>query len=345
MPLQSFPRVTVIMPVYNGRQYVGDSIESILRQTYTDFELIVIDDGSSDGTGEVIRSYPDHRIRLVCHEMNLGIPRTRNVGVRLAQGEYVAFLDSDDVAYRNRLERQVAFLDSHSDFAGVGAWASWMDCDGRPLRRVKRRPISSREIAALAILQTGIENSASMARTTVLRDYPHNEKLDLGSDYELWARIARRYKLSNLPEVLVQRRDHRQQTTKVKADSARLVLQTVHADQLSYLGVAFTAEDLERHSLLRGMQKRGFMPTSNYVDWAERWLYRLKDANHQAMKYPEPEFSHLLSKLWLKVCWHARPNFRLSLWLSLVALALSPTTSRRMQMRVGPSDMPTDAKL
>jgi glycosyltransferase involved in cell wall biosynthesis len=322
MVIKSSPRVTVVIPVYNRAQYVREAIDSILRQTYSDFELLLIDDGSTDGTGEVLRSYADERVRLVSHQSNLGIPRTRNEGVRLARGDYVAFLDSDDVAYSTRLERQVAFLDTHPDFAAVGAWVSWMDGTGRPISRVKRKPVSSREIAALRLLRSGVENSASMGRTTILRNYPHNEGCDVVSDFELWARIATRHKLSNLPEVLVRRRLHGGQITKLKAEAIGLVRQAIYADQLARLDVAFTPKDLERHGKLRGMQKRNFTPDRSYVDWAERWLIRLHEANNRTLSYPEPEFSVLLGKLWFRVCWHAQRNVGWAVWPQFVTPAL-----------------------
>jgi glycosyltransferase involved in cell wall biosynthesis len=340
MPMEHLPRVTVVIPVFNACRYLGEAIESILRQSRADFELLVIDDGSSDGSLDVARSYRDERVRLVCHETNLGIARTRNEGVCLARGEYLAFLDHDDVAYPTRLERQVAFLDSRSDHVGVSAWVSWMDGDGRPLSRVKRKPVSPRQIAALAVLQSGLENSASMARTAVLRAFPHNEKYGASSDYDLWARIAKRSKLANLPQVLVRRRLHAQQASTLMADRMRLERQAIHADQLSQLGIAFTPADLEFHGLLRGMGKRSFVPDRSYVDWAERWLHRLKEANRRAMTFPEPEFSRLLSKIWLGVCWHARPTLGSMAWLSSSTFALPPIASRRARKRLQPGDVP-----
>src|SRR5262245_55227910 len=130
------PKVTVVIPVYNREKYVAAAIESILAQTFSNFELLVIDDGSTDGSREVIQSFRDLHVHLVCNETNLGIPRTRNRGIQRAHGEYLAFLDSDDWAYPERLGKQVAFLDSHPEHAAVGAWVAWMDETGRPLRRV-----------------------------------------------------------------------------------------------------------------------------------------------------------------------------------------------------------------
>jgi len=120
-------KVTIVIPVYNREKYIVAALESVLAQTFTDFELLVIDDGSTDRSVALARSYGDPRMRLVCHTTNLGVAKTRNQGLQLARGEYLAFLDSDDWAYPARLAKQVAFLDHHPDYAAVGAWIEKRD--------------------------------------------------------------------------------------------------------------------------------------------------------------------------------------------------------------------------
>jgi glycosyltransferase involved in cell wall biosynthesis len=299
------PKVTALIPVYNREKYVGEAIDSVLAQTFTDFELLVIDDGSTDRSREVVQSYHDSRIRCVMNDSNEGIPKTRNKGVRLAQGEYLAFLDSDDWAYPQRFAKQVAFLDHHADYAAVGTWVAWMDETGRPLRQIQRRPVFSEEIAAQRLFRQGITNSSSMARTIVLREYAHREEYGLSEDFDLWARIAAKYKLATLPEVLVRCRRHHNRISLEQAHRVKDLRLTIYAEQLRALGITFTDVDLEHHSLLRSMRKQEFTPDLAYLDWAETWLQRLQAANSQALCYPEPAFSELLGRLWLKVCWRA----------------------------------------
>jgi glycosyltransferase involved in cell wall biosynthesis len=298
------PRVSVVIPLYNREAYIGESIESVLEQTFTDFEVLVIDDGSTDRSGDVVRTYRDPRVRLLCHERNQGIPRTRNTGIDAARGAYLAFLDSDDIAYPTRLAKQVAFLDDHPDHAAVGAWVDWMDETGRPLGRVKRRPLAAQDIAALRLFRQGIENTASMARTAVLREYRHDENFDVSEDFELWARIAAKHGIANLPELLVRRRAHNQRTSHDKDEPTRHYRRAIYEQQLRALGITFQEEDLERHYLLRRMRKSRFTPDREYVDWAEAWFLKLQAANVRTACYPEPSFSQLLGGLWLKVCWH-----------------------------------------
>jgi glycosyltransferase involved in cell wall biosynthesis len=308
------PKVTVVITVYNREKYVAAAIESILAQTFSDFELLVIDDGSSDGSREVIQSFRDPHVHLVCNETNLGIPRTRNRGIQLAHGEYLAFLDSDDWAYPERLAKQVDFLDRHPDYAAVGAWIAWMNEEGRSLRRIKRKPASPDEIAARRLFRQGIENSTSMARTAVLRSYGHQEQFDISSDFDLWSRIAATYKLATLPEVLVRRRMHKSSITRERAHRAKGRRLDIYAAQLYALGIIFTDTDLERHFLLRSMRKQRFAPDGAYVLWAERWLLQLQEANQRVQSYPEPAFSRVLDQFWLKVCWYASTNLGWSVW-------------------------------
>jgi len=308
------PKVSVAIPVYNRENYIAQAIDSILAQTFTNFELLVIDDGSADNSVAIVRSYSDPRIRLVCHEANGGVAVARNSAIVHARGEYLAFLDSDDWAYPQRLAKQVAFLDSHPDYAAVGAWIEWMAEDGRPLGRIKRKPTSPDDIAALRLFQSGIENSASMTRTQMLREHRHHEAYEISGDFDLWARLAAKYKLATLPTVLVHRRQHAQQLTHEKAERAQDRRAAIYAAQLDTLGVAFTAIDLERHALLRSMRKQGFRPDRVYLEWAEAWLTQLQTANHVSKCYPEPAFSQLLGHFWLKACWHVTGSSRLAAW-------------------------------
>ncbi len=334
------PRVTVVVPVYNRERYVGQAIDSILAQTFPNFELLVIDDGSKDRSRDVVRAYGDHRIRLVCHENNLGIPKTRNEGIRLARGEYLAFLDSDDCASQQRLAKQVAFLDQHPDHAAVGTWVGWMDDEGRRLKRIKRKPIRPSDVAAERLFQQGIENSASMARTDVLRKYGHQERYELGSDFDLWSRIAAHHKIANLPEVLVIRRLHASQTTQVKSDRIKSLRKQIYAEQFSLLGISFSETDLERHFLLRRMHKVNFKPDREYLEWAATWLLRLHAANREMSRYPDPPFSLILGRFWLKACWYASADLG---WAALRFFWRPPMRNWAIQNLSGILQSRTDA--
>lgn len=309
------PKVTVLIPVFNRERYIRDAIDSVLAQSFTDFEVLAIDDGSTDGSIELVTTYADPRVRLIRNERNLGIPTTRNRGIAAARGEYLAFLDSDDIALPKRLARQVAFLDAHPDYAAVGAWIQWMDTAGRRQRGVKRKPVSAEQIAANRLFRQGIENSTAMARTSVLREFGHREEMALGSDYDLWSRIAAKHKLATLPEVLVYRRRHGERVTNSDEDRSKAWRLQIYARQLQDLGISFSQQDLERHYLLRRMHKTDLAPDTDFLDWTETWLSGLQAANNARNLYPEPAFSTVLGEFWLKTFWYARTKTGRRPWL------------------------------
>lgn len=313
--MDTSPKVTVLTPVYSREQYVAAAIESVLAQSFTDFELLLIDDGSTDGSAEILRSYTtDPRVRLVCNEHNLGIPKTRNRGIELARGEYVAMLDSDDRAYRTRLEKQVAFLDRHRDFAVVGAWVTEMDEQGRSLKRIKILPLSPGELQSRLLFRSCHHHSSIMARTVILQEYRYREQYAVSSDFDLFVRLAGKYKLGNLPQILVCRRVHPNRITREKAQLVKEKNLEIIGAQLAELGMEFTPADLERHFLLLRMNRLQLTPDREYLEWASAWLLKLQAANHHALRYPERALARVVSEIWFVVCWHAWAGMGWSAW-------------------------------
>jgi len=317
------PKVTVFIPVYNREQYVGEAIESILAQTFTDFEILLVDDGSTDSSVDKIRTFSDPRIRLVCSEQNLGIPKTRNKGVELARGQYMAMLDSDDRAYPQRLEKQVAFLDNHPEYAQVGSWCRMMDKDGRPLKKIKRQPVLSDDIHAQFLFRCAMSNRSIMARTAILKEYGYRNDFLRCQDYELHVRLTKHYKVGNLPECLVYGRIHPQQITGQTPDLGDAKKQEIISTQLQELGVTFSQEDFHPHLTLSRMRKSEFIPDADYLTWARAWLLRLQQANKRTLRYAEPAFSYALGEKWLQACWAARKNIGWAAWKYFFSSSLS----------------------
>ena len=296
------PKVTVFIPVYNRERYVKEAIDSILAQTYPDFELLLIDDGSTDDSVAVIESYKDPRIRLERNEHNVGIPRTRNRGLELARGEYVAMLDSDDAAYPERLAKQVAFLDAHPDYAAIGSWGRAMDGAGRPHKTIKRQPVDVDEVKAHLLFRCCINNRSMTGRTAMLREFGYRNDFPRCQDYDLLANLAVKHKLGNLPEVLVLGRVHDQQITGQTVDLGQAKKQEIARRQLRALGVEAGEEDLRRHAILGRLAKLDHRPDREFLEWAERWLRKLEDANQITSIYAEPIFSRVLGSYWMKAC-------------------------------------------
>lgn len=197
------PIVSVILPAYNCPKYIGAAIESILAQTLQDFELLVIDDGSSDETPEIVRGYSDSRIRLVV-QANIGLAGTLNRGIGLARGMYIARQDQDDRSLPERLAKQVAFLDAHPECALVGTWAEiWYE--RTKSERIHAHPAGDAELKVFLLLNNPFVHSSVMLRKAALDSvggYSTDPARQPPEDYELWSRIARDYDVANLPELL-----------------------------------------------------------------------------------------------------------------------------------------------
>ncbi|WP_447964663.1 glycosyltransferase family 2 protein [Nitrospira sp. Ecomares 2.1] len=299
------PKVTVFIPAYNREKYIGDAIESILAQTFTNFEILLIDDGSKDRTIEIMRSYQDSRVRIIRNEHNLGIPKTRNKGIEQARGEFIAMLDSDDRAFPTRLEKQVNFLDAHHDFAQIGSWCRMMDEQGRPLKRIKRQPIYPEDVDIQLLFRCSLSNRSIMARTKILREYGYRNDYPRCQDYDLHVRLAQKYKLGNLPECLVYGRIHADQITSQTVELGDEKKRAIIRHQLNVLGVPFTEEDLGPHLTLSRMRKSQFTPDYDYLQWAENWLLNLQEANLQTHRYSQRAIAQAVREKWIRTCWAA----------------------------------------
>ncbi len=199
------PRVTAFMTVYNEKQWVGRAVESLLNQTLRDTEVLVIDDGSTDGTDQVLSSFDDPRLRVVSPGRR-GRAGALAFATTNARGEYLANLDADDEAFPNRLEEQVRFLDAHQEHGWVGSGEAREDTQ-RDERRIRAYPETDEAVRRQAAKCIPYCHSAVMIRKEVLAkggNYDPRQKYLI--DFEFFLRVARRWKVANLPEPLVVRR-------------------------------------------------------------------------------------------------------------------------------------------
>ncbi|MPZ44802.1 MAG: glycosyltransferase [Betaproteobacteria bacterium] len=294
------PKVSVFIPVYNRSRYLCVAVNSILAQAFTDFELLLVDDGSTDGSLALLERYAarDPRVRVESNGANLGIPRTRNRGLELARGEYIALLDSDDYAYPGRLESQVRFLDAHRDHVQVGSWGSFMDEQGRLARRVRRQPIAAPDVDAELLFRCCLSNRSIMARTAVLQTYRYGEDFPRCQDYDMHVRLAERHSMANLATILVCGRQHAGRYTGLTQDLGRERKMAINRAQLEALGLSPSEADLEQHYLL----SRGGLAEREYLQWAEAWLGDLLAANRQVGRYRQASLTRAVGKRWFVLC-------------------------------------------
>ncbi|GAA4333743.1 glycosyltransferase [Flaviaesturariibacter amylovorans] len=188
----STPTVTILLPVYNAERFLKEAVDSLLAQTFTDFELLALNDGSTDGSEAILKSYNDPRLRIVPNERNRGLIYTLNKGIDMAFGRYIARMDSDDVCRPGRLAAQVAYLDAHPGVAVVATTLDMINESGAPLPpwpddRAYTTPEHIRE----CLLRTNcIAHPSVMARAEVLKQYKYQEDQKEAEDYDLWLRLV-----------------------------------------------------------------------------------------------------------------------------------------------------------
>lgn len=202
------PAVSVILPVYNGLPYLRQAIETVLTQSFHDFELIVINDGSNDGSQALLETFDDPRMKVV-KQKNRGLAATLNVGIAQANGRYVARQDQDDICLPGRLEKQVAFLEAHPAVMLLGSAAEIWEKEQRT-NRIMRHPVDSQALKFALLFNNYFIHSSVMLRRSVfdhIGGYSEDKARQPPEDYELWSRIAREFDVANLPDVLLAYRE------------------------------------------------------------------------------------------------------------------------------------------
>ena len=291
------PKVTVLMPVYNAKIYLREAIDSILNQTFRDFEFLIINDASTDSSKNIILSYKDSRIRYFENKKNLGVARTLNRGLRLAKGEYIARMDADDIAIASRLEKQVDYMDKHPKIAVCG---TWLKAIHDTKSEIWKAPAAHEEIRSLMLFYDAIFHPTVMIRTGIIKKYNlrYSESYLYAEDYELWVRIAKHSRLANMPEVLLHHRIQQKRNVddylKIQQESAN----KIRLSQLHHLGIRPNRSEFATHVIISmGTYKR----EKSFVTAAEKWLGKLIMANLKINKYSHKSFVRVIANTWFSV--------------------------------------------
>lgn len=202
------PLISVILPVYNSQKYIEQSINSILNQTYKNFELIIINDGSTDNSETIIKNISDSRIVYV-YQKNQGLANTLNNGLKIAKGDFIARQDHDDISYAARFEKQIDYFIKHPKCGLLGTWASVVDETGKKINHYHQHPTSNFDLKLFLLFDNPFVHTSVMFKKEIVTNCgKYNELLNgLVQDFEYWFRISKTYQVANLPEVLI---DYRQ---------------------------------------------------------------------------------------------------------------------------------------
>lgn len=300
------PKVTVLMPVHNGEAFLREAIASILTQTFRDFELLVIDDGSSDSSAGIVHSLDDPRIRLVHNELNLGLIATLNRGIDLARGEYIMRMDCDDISLPERLQRQVEFMERNPE---VGVCGVWYREFGEKTHRTTRCAPDHDSIKCGTLFNPVVGHPTVILRKSVLLEHGlrYDPAFRHAEDYQLWARALKCCRFANIPEVLLHYRVHPGQVTSRFAEEQIQSAGKVRRSLLLEMGIDPDDDEFEIHQMLSALTRPirfrfQDRPVGYQLERIDRWLCRLKRANDASMVYPEPAFSRMLVERWAGVC-------------------------------------------
>lgn len=223
--MEAEPLISVVLPVYNGEQYVAEAIDSVLSQTFTNFELIMVDDGSTDGSHRILSEYErsDPRIRVISRE-NRGLATTLNDSIDIARGSWIARMDSDDIALPHRFERQLEWLER----TGADISGSWVQRFGSSDRRVVRLCQTDEAIKMAMLFCSPFAHPAVIMRTALVKRLRYNKMWEKAEDYDLWERAAEAgWRMTNVPEVLLWYRVHPEQISTLTANRQQQLTQDI----------------------------------------------------------------------------------------------------------------------
>lgn len=235
--------VSVVLPAYNAAQFIRPAINSILNQSYSDLELIVIDDGSTDGTLEIIKSLQekDSRIEIISRE-NRGLVRSLNEGVATARGEFIARMDADDISDLDRIKKQIIYIRER----GLDLCGTYIRTFGFCLPSLRKYPITSKGANLQLAFNSCFAHPTIIARADILKENPYSESFQKIEDYELWTRLALKgYRFGNLPEVLLNYRRTFSQATEVYRSTQDAMRIPIALNYAKNQHIFFSSENLE----------------------------------------------------------------------------------------------------
>lgn len=284
------PTITVLMPVFNVASYIKEAIDSVLNQSYTDFELLIIDDASTDATVNRILEFSDSRIRLIQKQKNLGLIDSLNLGVEQAKGKYIARMDGDDLNHVNRFEKQLAILVANPEIKVCGCWLQRF---GHHNKILKHQEFHEAIVAEL-LLQCSMSLGAVMFEKKAFENYTFDENKKHVEDYDFWSRVSWDCKLYNIQEVLYYYRSHETQVTKLFCDIQRkgdVEIKLFLFKKLNYNTAVFSDDLITK--MLWLTQKPSMTDLSLFF----KWIKQLSIANKKQNSYSQKELTNVLAIL------------------------------------------------
>ncbi|MDN5283941.1 MAG: hyaD 1 [Mucilaginibacter sp.] len=292
------PHLTVLIPTYNCGKYIEECIISVINQKYTDYELIIIDDGSNDNTEEIVNNINDKRIAYLKNPVNMGIVATLNRGLDIAKGKYIARMDADDIMLGNRLGDQVDFLDQNADYGMVGGWYQIIDENGALLKTLETS--SDAEFLKLGLLfRNQFAHPSVTMRTDLARKLRYDQNYIYCEDHDLWIRFAEVSKVMNLPRLYLTYRWYGNNTCHIKQKELKLSVLKLLGRELDKIDIAYNTTELMLHAavcfgvmplLLRKPEKHSEL---------KGWLDKILSSPVLKANYDESVLQDLIKRVYL----------------------------------------------
>ena len=293
----AMPLVSVLMPVYNGEKYIKEAIDSILCQTFTDFELLICNDASTDRSMDIVRQYRDSRIKVLENQTNSGIVYTRNKLFTEAQGTYLSIMDCDDIAQKQKLEKQGLFLENHPACGICGTWARKINENLETVGHIQM-PEEDADIRVNLLFQSSFVQSSVVLRKKLLSDLLYRQEFPVAEDYDLWERLSHLTQMHNIPEFLLYYRWHQQNTSQNQENLLAQKRDLIIARQLSRM-LSFTPTELQTHIAIGNLLP---LPDSISVSQAGQWLKKLLASCQTSLSGPSSRFHSFIWYRWVFYC-------------------------------------------
>ena len=298
MSSNNSPEISVIMSVYNAEAFLEEAIQSILDQTFKNFEFIIIDDASTDHSLEIISSFDDERIVFIRNEKNLGLTKSLNKAISYARGKYIARMDADDISVLERLEKQVGLMESnpHIDICGT-----WYETFGIK-EYIQKLPITHEEIKASLLFFSPIAHPSVLMKKSIFDTYSYPQEFLKAQDYALWTLLIDKYTFENIPEPLLKYRMHIEQITEKNATE-----QTKFAQKAS--NVFLKKCNMQRYE---NVHYKIWGKESILLDELEKHLQYLLVKNKEEHCFDEQILSGILFEQWW-MCMNTQSRYTFSL--------------------------------
>lgn len=297
-------KISVLMPVYNAEKYLAEAIDSIIKQTYTDWELILINDGSTDGSEKIIEHYQDPRIKYHKNEQNLGLIRTLNKGIDLCQGKYIARMDADDIAFPERLNQQVGLMDAKSELILCGTNAIVIDEKGNETGKIVNP--SSDTLLQISLLFTNpfIHPSIMIRKEKLGVNRFEAEALHV-EDFDFWIRLSSKGQLANVNQPLLKYRWHETNVSVKNAEFQEGMKDKIIRQQITaQLETKPSPRELKAHRLTFSLYKYGkkIKVSADRAEHVVKWFKKLSEQNRKLGRYPQTDFDAFLWSRWMVLC-------------------------------------------